>query len=409
MSRISFHPSARSTGYSLQRAALWALAPLLVLTPALTCVSPRIMAAMFIACGVIALVIHIFQARSLPKVDRHWLYALAAFVAYGCLGQIWTINPDETLSKTVELGGIFLLGLGLHGYLKSLDDADTARIGRMLAIGFWLGAAVFLFEQQTGHWLYDFVRGGETRDVVDVKVNRAGYVIALWAALAFPFYWRRVMFGWGAAAVALIYVVFTAKSLSLQALVLALPVLVLALRYMPTWVALRFAVLGSVLVFTLMPLLSMGLYRTYDLQNPDANGSITSRIEIWNQAAERVREKPLLGWGMDTASVLPNRGEISVIPAYRELNRGIAHLHPHNAPMQIWFELGGVGIAWVCAVFLLFMRGVRHMDDHAQKYAVFMWAVMMMGTLASWGIWQSWFTASLVFAAAITATATRRF
>ncbi|MBU6234834.1 MAG: O-antigen ligase family protein, partial [Alphaproteobacteria bacterium] len=399
-------PSAHSTVPRLTP-TLWALCPVVMLAPALACVAPRSMAALYIASAIFAIIAHWYRTRRLPAVEKHWLYAVAAFTGYVALSQLWTINPEETLGKAAELGGMFLLAAALHAIFKSFDEAALSKLGRMLATGFWLGVAVYFIEQKTHYALYDLVREGHDADVVDVKTNKPAYLIALWAALAFPFFWRRAIYGWVSAAMALVYVVFTAKSMSVQVVLAGLPVLWLALKYLPVRFNLRLAALGTIALAVLMPLIAMYAYTVTNFADRDANGSITSRIEIWNQAAQRVREHPLLGWGLDSASKLPNRGEISVIPAYAERHMGIAHLHPHNMPMQIWFELGGVGVAAFCAFVLFVMTRIEAMPADGQRYAIFMWAILFLNTLASWGIWQSWFIASLAFAAVVTSAGSR--
>lgn len=387
---------------------LWALAPLLVLAPALTCVAPRAMAAIYIACGVFTVGAYTWQNRALPALHKGWLYAVGAFTGYGVLSFLWTINPHDTIGKSIELGGIFLLSGFLHAILNTLDADARARIGKMLGLGFVLGLALYTFEYLFNYPLYNLIRGGASHDVVDVKQNKAVFVLALWAALAYPYFSTRRP-ACVAGAVALAAATFVSQSMSSQLILAGVPLLVAALYILPVRVNLRLTLIACVALVTLMPSIAMQAYKVVDLQDRNANGSITSRIEIWNQTSQRIRERPLLGWGMDSASEMPNRDEISVIPAYRELHRKIAHLHPHNAPLQIWFEAGGAGIAALCAFFIFLYTRIEALGQpSAQRYAITVWVTGFLYTLSIWGIWQSWFVASLALAAVFGALGTKQ-
>ena len=56
-----------------------------------------------------------------------------------------------------------------------------------------------------------------------------------------------------------------------------------------------------------------------------------ARAGIWRFVSGEVLSHPLIGWGMDASRMWPN-----LIP-----------LHPHNAALQVWLELGAVGAAIV--------------------------------------------------------------
>src|SRR6202034_4481699 len=70
---------------------------------------------------------------------------------------------------------------------------------------------------------------------------------------------------------------------------------------------------------------------------PSIKWSVVHRIFIWRFTAERIAERPLLGWGMDAARDLPG-GKPTVaslfpgaqIPADAEL----LPLHPHDAVLE---------------------------------------------------------------------------
>lgn len=385
---------------------LYALAPMLVLAPALACVAPRSMAALYVACGCFALAAYFWQNRRLPVVDAKWFYAIAAFAGYGALSQLWTVNPDETLGKAIELGFLFGLSAFLYGALQSLSREQLEKLGLLIAAGLVLGGGVYLFEYLNNFPLYDLIRGGQSADVSDVKQNKAAFLIALWFYLSFPYFvpgrtWPYRFF-YAACYALLVAMTFTSKSASSQIIICAVPFIGFAMWVLPTRLVLATTLAVSILISCAMPFGAVWVYRNTDWKyNAAINDSVRSRIEIWDQAARRSFEKPIFGWGLDASPNLPNRDEVTVIP-YVPDPKPIAHLHPHNAPLQIWFEMGAVGIAAAIAFFAFLYRRISGLAGHAaQKYAAFMWAATFLYTLSIWGIWQGWFTATLCLMAVL--------
>jgi O-antigen ligase len=62
--------------------------------------------------------------------------------------------------------------------------------------------------------------------------------------------------------------------------------------------------------------------------------SLAHRFYIWDFTGKRIAERPLLGWGLDSARAIPGGKELI------RLDQERLPLHPHNAPLQVWLELG---------------------------------------------------------------------
>jgi O-antigen ligase len=201
----------------------------------------------------------------------------------------------------------------------------------------------------------------------------------------------------------LFFVTFQSKSFSAQIILGGAPLLIGALWVLPKRLGIATTLLTCIIITTCMPFIALGVYRYTDWLGSGLGNSVLSRVEIWNQAASRASEKPWLGWGLDSARVMPDRDERSILPDYKGLQK-VTHLHPHNAPLQIWFELGGVGIAAVCALFLFFYTRLVQMTNHiAARYGTFMWTTTFLYTLSIWGIWQSWFIATICLIGVVSA------
>jgi O-antigen ligase len=131
-------------------------------------------------------------------------------------------------------------------------------------------------------------------------------------------------------------------------------------------------------------------------------GSYRHRMEIWQNAATLIEQKPWFGWGLDAAKTFTQ--------AHNYISIGQARLipwHPHNAPLHLWLETGLVGAglasALVLALTLSLVRGLSH-DNKATAGAVGAIGAFCVFAGVSFGIWQAWFL-SAGFAAAGLVTA----
>jgi O-antigen ligase len=142
---------------------------------------------------------------------------------------------------------------------------------------------------------------------------------------------------------------------------------------------------------------------------PSLRASAHHRLVIWNWTAERIGERPLLGWGFDASRAMPGRE--TQVAAYMPLDEyglrmegDVLPLHPHDAILQWWLELGVLGAALgaALAVWIWLLAG------RTGAFALALAAAAMPPLLLSFGVWQSWWLATLFLAAALLRTAPRQ-
>ena len=77
-------------------------------------------------------------------------------------------------------------------------------------------------------------------------------------------------------------------------------------------------------------------------------------------------------------------------------------LHPHNAVLQVWLELGAVGALIGLGLLLAILRAIGRMLDNRLPRAAALGMFTSGLALASFsfGIWQSWWLSSILFSAA---------
>jgi O-antigen ligase len=118
------------------------------------------------------------------------------------------------------------------------------------------------------------------------------------------------------------------------------------------------------------------------------------RLLIWGFTGDRIREKPILGWGLDAARSIPG-GKVEIRPGQSWLS-----LHPHDAALQVWLELGAPG-AVLFAMFVSLMWLRLDSTNTRRAYAAAAGGSLtaaLIVAFAGWGIWQEWWLSMLEFA-----------
>jgi O-antigen ligase len=105
--------------------------------------------------------------------------------------------------------------------------------------------------------------------------------------------------------------------------------------------------------------------------------SWAARVDIWTFTSARMSEKPWLGWGLDASRTFTDR-----IP-----------LHPHDAALQLWFELGAMGAALGAVIWAFIFRRFAKAAPGRPLFAAAGCAtatsVLVIGAL-SFSVWQEW-------------------
>lgn len=133
------------------------------------------------------------------------------------------------------------------------------------------------------------------------------------------------------------------------------------------------------------------------------------RLIIWEATADHIRNRPVLGHGFDTARALYDSSDRRMNYRFRadgtvwwKSHFEPIPLHPHNAVLQIWLELGVIGAAMMLGMLLVIVAAVavalRDRFDKAFGLGVLGSAVFISSV--SYGIWQAWWMGALALLAA---------
>lgn len=344
--------------------------------------------------------------RALPLPRRTpMVFAAAALLSWALVSAAWSVEPSRAVGTALSLGALLLLGAMAARAVVEDDPANLRRMGVALVVGLALGAAALAFDFATDNLFRRAVRGFPPPSMqIGFGLKPAAGVLALLLPLllAVPGVARPLRFAvLGAGTAAVVWLPGESAKLSIL-LGLAAAALAMALPRLAT----RAAAVGLAAFFLLAPLIfSAAVPRLPDLSALPR--SAAHRVLIWDFVGERIAVRPILGWGMEASRAIPG-GDDTFAPA--TLDRfGLdgaeeraffalpstkrLPLHPHNAALQVWLELGAVGAVLAAALAASVMLAAR--SPAALGAAT---AGAVTGAL-SFGAWQPWWIASLLLAA----------
>ena len=123
---------------------------------------------------------------------------------------------------------------------------------------------------------------------------------------------------------------------------------------------------------------------------------IIHRRAIWSFTKEKILEKPLFGYGIFSSRVIGD--EYKIINKNNKMLPAIP-LHPHNSILQLWLELGIIGIVLLYILLFKIINKIYQIKKINSKYAAFSLASLLQIFLIgqfSYGFWQTWWN-SIIF------------
>jgi exopolysaccharide production protein ExoQ len=378
-----------------------------MLTPLLGLYAPHSLAPLVVLVAVVATAVHRRRTGSWPVPGYAAAAVLAGLVAWAALSLTWTIQPLAGAANALaRLAGSLTCGVVVLQIAARLDEAERALFRALLVTGFGLALVLVAMERVTEFPLYRYLPSADWPAQSFQSFNRGLTVLGL---VVFPValaVWRRSsMLSVGAWGVTLAVVLAFSSGSALAAVALGGGVAVAAYAA-PRVTAVA---LGAMLVCGV--LLAPVAWRV--IPAPEAlpqisaamPGSTVHRWLIWRFTAARVAERPLLGWGFDSSRSIPGSHEMLGMQGQS------LPLHPHNAPLQWWLELGLPGALLGAALHLAALRAITAGSLTRPAIAAAQGLLISAAVVAnlSYGTWQNWWLAALALSAAfLTAAAPHR-
>jgi exopolysaccharide production protein ExoQ len=374
----------------------WILAAAFALAPPLLAVAPLGMAPLLMATALLSYAAERLQSGSWPRIPGDAAALFAVFLAWCALSLIWDLNPGSGARKLVDivLAGSSLLAL--LALASRMDSAQTRRVSWALVGGMLIGLVLLAVETLFDFPLYRAVVGSSPKlyDLVESKRSVDALPLLVWpAGLALA----RLNLPWLGALLAAVFAVACVKlTASSATLGMALAMVMFGACFISVrWVR-RILAAATVLAFALILPLAIVAYDMGGTTTHWLKQSGQHRIEIWHFAAQKTLERPLLGYGFDASRYVPNGDAVS---RFLPPGHSLIPLHPHDAFLQVWLETGAVGAIIVLAILLAALRATTYWPASVARFALPGYAAGLVIAGLAFGIWQSWWMATIAFSA----------
>lgn len=330
---------------------------------------------------------------------RRWLarrevHVLAAALAFMLVSVLWSPATERGAVHAVRVIAAALL---IAALLAFCSTNPQKRLGSALMGGLAVGAVLLLASLLTNNEVRSWI--GLSPD--PWRTNRAAVAIALFLPLALLLSWRssRIL-AVGLAGVCVVAVFFSHSSSAQLALIVAALVWAASALLGPRLVH-RTVAASTVVAVLAMPLL-VGYANAIvpaALHDKVGYGTLTIRGKIWPAYASLIPERPLVGFGMEASNVFDKTEHAAgLTEKHREL---LSFTHPHNAPLQVWFELGLVGALFAAALIFFAFRGMERLPADHLRCATATAAGIFAVASVSHGAWQSWWICLVGLVAAV--------
>lgn len=377
---------------------------LMLTTPVATALSRNAAFPMLLACVLLLALYVVWQCggrQALANAARHSIplklnapagaIALAS-ILYAWASLLWTPDFEDGFGALAQTSVAALVSV-FCCLLIVRHTTVPAWLAWAMPLAIVAGCMLILSELTFG----SPIRGALGASTEEFRLNRAAVSVTIMLPLLFLVENVRNRLFINLAVVALVWVAaFTSNSEAAKlAAVVATGTLVLATFVRSSSLAL-FCGLGILAIHILAPFIATALYRLVPREAIESLSMAVAqhpfhsiRIDIWWAYAQQVLEAPIFGHGLE-ASKWANEAYVGSDPVMLGV---LSYGHPHSISLQIWYELGLVGVTLSSGLIVFLFRQILRLPDHQQKVAVAIIAGVWTVAYVSHGAWQHWWWA----------------
>lgn len=373
---------------SIEKASLFSILVIITIIPLLGVQTPRILAFLPAICLLLSLPLISFKFRK-PSKDFLLIYgALLVFIGFLIIHSFFisiSTNALERVQKTLPL--LFIGTLFLYS-VKFYPKINFEKFFNRVLIVCAIASICILLEMYLNNPVFRILRGLQNSpNIANAVYNRGSVIVVLMSLMSY----------------------FLIKEKSKKSLLFFVPVLALIYFNMSQSAQLAFVFFAAfyyifplskkifwyflfaaiTFYFISMPFLMPSLYEAMPnvfnevgfFQNSYAN----QRFEIWDFISRKIQENPFWGHGLEFTNGYKGFEPRGVYFRYDSV------LHPHNFVMQIWLELGAIGIMFLLSFVAFMMKKIYAMKNlNVQKVALALFATFILLNSFSYGFWQGW-------------------
>ena len=368
-----------------------------------------------ILLGLIAITVYAAVWRRRGAMPPVRITALTVFlgllIGLVLLSATWSVAPAITLEKSAgTIGIIVAVVLWMAAHAEYPEFTESVFAGPLIA-GTVLALVLMFIHILTDGAFFRWIRQDDLFSLPTFYepiygIQRLNAAMSALAVFIWPVSiaaWRRNRLLAVGIAVATCLVLSSSDASAPQAAILIGAAVAVIVWRLPRVVYVMIGTIVAALVIA-APLVVKALPdpTTATMNYPFLPSSTVHRLMIWNTATDYITQRPILGFGFETSRTFSTEADREETVLMRrpdgEFFRSTTEpipLHPHNAMLQWWLELGLPGaLLGACFLGLMISRLRDLMPGRAAlSLGVAVTAMLMMAT--SYGAWQSWWLSTL--------------
>lgn len=350
--------------------------------------------------------------RQLPRITSVFPWLLLGLAAWAACTTFWALDTKIALQGAGELMGLAIILILLFPACQALSVTERKRAIAAYLAGLLVATAMLIVDFVSGVQLAAWFRDYDITDVLQQELaqrslNRGVSLLALYAPISLLAAWHGpvVILRWLGLASTLIATTIClnwGKDAVWLSLLAAL--LMGGLSVLPRHLGRNLLISGFALLLAASPMLTQLIPpapQTIWEQFRHWPPSLQHRLFIWSFTGEHIAQHPLSGWGMNSAKIIPEGDQdYTVGSGEGQLQWRALPLHPHNAILQWWLELGLPGSVLAGGMVVSVILAIWRLNGRFSRIA----AAACVGpaftmSLLSFGAWQSWWLAGLLIVA----------
>lgn len=359
---------------------------------------------------------HLHQHTMIKQLSwfRNRLFVYCSlFLALAFLSYFWAIDGANSLQRAVKLSFLFLGGYLLIQTLTTVDHTRYQKALNLLPIITLFFIALvcldLLFFNGLIYYTLHFKEFDHPKPTLTLNWIVLILTCFIWPVMALTWQQGRKPLTVILLAAAGLMVVISESQSALLGFITGLFIAGIAFLLKDKRSILRrLASFGLLLVLILSPVLisKTGPIGVISQQETTStwlkNSSAIGRLDIWRFVTSHIEHKPLHGWGLDSTRSLtiPQDG-------FFKEQRWHRAMHPHNAILQIWVDLGVIGILLTFSFLLYLIREIERLRPTAYIAAWGLFTAVFTISTVGYSLWQGWWLGTLFLATGMIITASR--
>ena len=352
--------------------------------------------------GLIMVMVICVSKAEISAIKSYFMPHEHILMLWGIFSCAWSISPIESIMISSQLIFVIIMSHILTNKTNIFVD-KTKNLIKRITIGILAAAIIFSIEAFTDGMFYRLVRGV-------VQPNSNGHFeyswldkgcsvlsVSTWALIYLLVKARKKIRALILYSAIFILLLASDSTASFVAFILG-GIAYLAVYFSPRIMAFLLA-LSVIAYMIIMPIFSLKQDpREITSEYKKIPISYAHRLFIWNFTAEKSMENPFIGKGIGSSKLVPVL-DSDIVP-YLHYNLSPLPRHPHNNILQIWLEMGAIGLVIAGTYIWNILAQLRVISRKNNNFGAAIHAVFInyffIG-MVSFNIWQSWWMMVALF------------